>query len=76
MGVTVVVVAFAVWMPTTCCAWMSPRASDRRRIRQSRLFSTEIARPGNVHGQGACFLPLEQLNQDFIAPRIVQVQKE
>lgn len=30
---------------------------------------------GNKHGENACFLPLEQLDQDYYAPRIVQVRK-
>jgi hypothetical protein len=28
---------------------------------------------GNKHGENACFLPLEQLDQDYYAPRIVQI---
>lgn len=28
---------------------------------------------GNIHGQGACFLPLKQLGSDYYAPRIVQI---
>lgn len=28
---------------------------------------------GNAHGQGSCFLPLLQNDEDYIAPRIVQV---
>ncbi len=30
---------------------------------------------GSVHGQNSCFLPLKQLDQDFYAPRIVQVSE-
>ena len=29
---------------------------------------------GNLHGQGSCFLPLLQNDEDYIAPRIVQVR--
>ena len=29
---------------------------------------------GNVHGEGSCFLPLKQLDQDYYAPRIIQVR--
>jgi Rubisco Assembly chaperone C-terminal domain len=28
---------------------------------------------GNLHGQGACFLPLKQLPSDYYAPRIIQI---
>ena len=28
---------------------------------------------GNLHGQGSCFLPLLQNDEEYIAPRIVQV---
>jgi len=31
------------------------------------------AKAGYLHGQGTCFMPLEQMAQDFFAPRIVQV---
>jgi hypothetical protein len=29
---------------------------------------------GNLHGQSSCFLPLLQNDEDYIAPRIVQVR--
>ena len=29
---------------------------------------------GNLHGESACFLPLEQMESDYYAPRIVQVR--
>lgn len=28
---------------------------------------------GSLHGDNSCFLPLKQLDQDYFAPRIVQV---
>jgi len=28
---------------------------------------------GNLHGQNACFLPLQQLDSDYYAPRIIQI---
>lgn len=31
---------------------------------------------GNSHGQGSCFLPLLQNDEEYIAPRIVQVSFE
>lgn len=33
-------------------------------------MQTEV---GNSHGQGSCFLPLLQNDDEYIAPRIVQV---
>lgn len=35
--------------------------------------STDEDSVGNVHGQKSCFLPLKQLDQDYYAPRIVQI---
>lgn len=32
-----------------------------------------MAVKGSLHGQNSCFLPLKQLDQDFYAPRIVQI---
>jgi hypothetical protein len=29
---------------------------------------------GALHGETSCFLPLKQLDQDYYAPRIVQVR--
>lgn len=31
------------------------------------------ATKGSLHGQNSCFLPLKQLDQDYYAPRIVQI---
>lgn len=28
---------------------------------------------GSLHGQNSCFMPLEQLSDEFFAPRIIQV---
>lgn len=37
-------------------------------------FATELhATGGSLHGQNSCFLPLQQLDQDYYAPRIVQI---
>jgi len=46
----------------------SPSSSNALK---TRLFSTVSA--GNKHGEGACFLPVIQLDQDYLAPRIVQI---
>eukprot|EP00558_Chaetoceros_sp_UNC1202_P009003 CAMPEP_0197247050 /NCGR_PEP_ID=MMETSP1429-20130617/26065_1 /TAXON_ID=49237 /ORGANISM="Chaetoceros sp., Strain UNC1202" /LENGTH=188 /DNA_ID=CAMNT_0042707857 /DNA_START=218 /DNA_END=784 /DNA_ORIENTATION=+ len=34
---------------------------------------SSISAAGNVHGQNSCFLPLEQVDQDYYASRIVQI---
>jgi hypothetical protein len=52
-----------------CHAWV-PMNVKRTWTVQTQLGSTPV---GNLHGQNACFLPLEQLDQDYYAPRIVQV---
>lgn len=39
----------------------------------SRLGATDLAMSGSLHGENACFLPLKQLDQDYYAPRIIQV---
>ena len=35
--------------------------------------ATQQTSVGNSHGQGSCFLPLLQNDEEYIAPRIVQV---
>jgi len=54
-------------------AWVSPTAFSRvtqvRGTSRTCLNSAE----GNLHGQESCFLPLQQLDQDYYAPRIVQI---
>ena len=35
--------------------------------------ATQQKAVGNSHGQGSCFLPLLQNDEEYIAPRIVQV---
>lgn len=32
-----------------------------------------LSASGSLHGENSCFLPLEQLDQDYYAPRIVQI---
>ena len=36
-------------------------------------MSNSAGTVGNLHGQSSCFLPLLQNDEDYIAPRIVQV---
>ena len=49
---------------TVASAWVTaPQASTRR----STLLN------GFLHGESSCFMPLDQLDQDYYAPRILQV---
>mmetsp|Transcript_96933 Transcript_96933/g.279799 ORF Transcript_96933/g.279799 Transcript_96933/m.279799 type:complete len:217 (+) Transcript_96933:191-841(+) len=50
----------AAWTP----ALINPRSP-------TALFSSTTS--GSLHGQNSCFLPLKQLDQDYFAPRIVQI---
>jgi hypothetical protein len=57
-------------------------SSSQRPIIYRSSSSTSIAAAtpmqeaavGNMHGQGSCFLPLLQNDDEYIAPRIVQVR--
>ena len=57
-------------------------SSSRTRIQQtsSSLFSTtentaSASAAGSIHGENSCFLPLLQNDDEYIAPRIVQVRR-
>ena len=59
----------------------SSSSSSRTRIQQtsSSLFSTtentaSASAAGSIHGENSCFLPLLQNDDEYIAPRIVQVR--
>lgn len=54
----------------TALGWIPTLKSGRT---ASALHASTI--PGSIHGQNACFLPLKQLDQDYYAPRIVQVRR-
>jgi hypothetical protein len=58
--------------PTT--AWVIPTFPRATRRAASRLQMSMSTSTGNTHGQNSCFLPLQQLDQDYYAPRIVQVR--
>jgi hypothetical protein len=49
---------------TATAAWQL----SGRPFRASAIHAT-----GNTHGQESCFLPLKQLDQDYYAPRIIQI---
>jgi len=58
-------------------AWVSPTITSSasevtyRRLNNSPTFH-EMSK-GNLHGDNACFMPCRQLDQDFFAPRILQI---
>lgn len=41
--------------------------------RTNIALSSSTEQAGFLHGQSSCFLPLSQLDQDYYAPRIIQV---
>ncbi|CAB9497639.1 expressed unknown protein [Seminavis robusta] len=50
-----------------------PATSSRIRRVRCQLGATDLAMSANLHGQNSCFLPLKQLDQDYFAPRIIQI---
>eukprot|EP00980_Cylindrotheca_fusiformis_P014490 scaffold3875_cov123-Cylindrotheca_fusiformis.AAC.10 len=42
---------------------------------QQQLISSPVtlSMSGSLHGENSCFLPLKQLEQDYYAPRIIQI---
>lgn len=43
------------------------------RVSKTSLASATASNAGNLHGQGSCFMPLLQNDDEYIAPRIVQI---
>src|SRR6056300_771079 len=58
-------------------AWISPSfiipQSNRQSTTTTVLHSSSATSGGSLHGQDSCFMPLKQLDQDYFAPRIVQI---
>ena len=57
-------------------AWIISRPSSSRSAadhRLTRLHQSSLSVSARKHGQDACFLPIKQLEQDYFAPRIVQI---
>ena len=61
----------AFTLVATTQAWVFPRAAM---VKVAPLKSTS-SDSLSLHGQNSCYLPIEQLEEDFFAPRIVQVRK-
>ena len=62
-----------ILLQSLACAWI-PSTRGRHSRTTTQFASTEpLQMSGSLHGQNACFLPLKQLDQDYFAPRIVQI---
>ena len=55
-------------------AWTAPRVSNNLKWSNVALHAS-VQSTGSLHGQNSCFLPLEQLDQEYYAPRILQVSR-
>mmetsp|Transcript_5515 Transcript_5515/g.7998 ORF Transcript_5515/g.7998 Transcript_5515/m.7998 type:complete len:214 (+) Transcript_5515:136-777(+) len=42
-------------------------------ISRSQHQSSALQMAGSLHGENSCFLPLDQMDQDYYAPRIIQI---
>lgn len=51
-------------------AWAPAVKKSNHQLTQLQAATTV----GGLHGENSCFLPLKQLDQDYYAPRIVQVR--
>ena len=58
----------------TAAAWVNSSPFLSKAGRQATcLGETADLSKGSLHGENACFLPIKQLDQDYYAPRIIQV---
>ena len=55
-------------------AWVSPFGKTPAQIDTKLSMSTSSSSIGAVHGENSCFLPLEQCDNEYYAPRILQVR--
>jgi len=53
---------------SSATAWVNNGIGFRSTEFSSRLFMS-----ANLHGEGSCFMPLKQLDEGSLAPRIVQI---
>lgn len=57
-------------------AWVNPIPNNARNcgLTSRSVSGTRLAMgAANLHGQASCFLPLRQLDQEYYAPRIIQI---
>ena len=77
MSFSLFIVVLASIAVSACHAWIMPggtlTATRHSASTTTQLESSLAMAAGNKHGENSCFLPLEQLDQDYYAPRIVQV---
>mmetsp|Transcript_14639 Transcript_14639/g.21630 ORF Transcript_14639/g.21630 Transcript_14639/m.21630 type:complete len:223 (+) Transcript_14639:272-940(+) len=58
----------------TCQAWvLSSRSSNLSKYFSNQKLKTPLFMGESLHGENACFAPLTQLDQDYVAPRIIQI---
>mmetsp|Transcript_19244 Transcript_19244/g.41831 ORF Transcript_19244/g.41831 Transcript_19244/m.41831 type:complete len:230 (+) Transcript_19244:196-885(+) len=63
--------AALAWIPARSTGTVSSTKNNQHIFRlQSSVGSDSI---GSLHGENSCFMPLRQLDQDYYAPRIVQI---
>jgi hypothetical protein len=65
--------AHLVALSASALAWMPQRHRSVFRETSLRSAPSGVSMSGNLHGQNNCFIPLNQLDQDYIAPRIIQI---
>ena len=76
----VIIAAANAWVTTTLpttSTWTIATTKSGRRCRSvpsNIALSSSTEEVGFLHGQSSCFLPLAQLDQDYYAPRIIQVR--
>jgi len=63
-------IILAAALNTSAYAWVSPKASYSSTSTELSMSTTSL---GGLHGENSCFLPLEQVDEEHYAPRIVQV---
>lgn len=77
---SLVIIAVAnAWVTTTLLTTSTRTITTTKSDRRCRSVPSNIAlsssteEVGFLHGQSSCFLPLAQLDQDYYAPRIIQI---
>ncbi|KAL7543935.1 hypothetical protein ACHAXR_013361 [Thalassiosira sp. AJA248-18] len=78
MTLTQTIITASLAITTSCQAFSTSSSSTLSRpTSRSSLLQTSAttlkASVGNLHGESACFLPLLQNDEQYIAPRIVQI---
>jgi len=51
-----------------------PQTTSRSSLIHTSTTTTLDAAVGNMHGESSCFMPLMQNDEDYVAPRTVQVR--